>query len=528
MFFRAVKDAIITYPLTAGNAIPDGTGDHKSDGRIAATVTVTSLTSICFALIGVFANIQVENNIAYMVTWAISEIIVIFAIVALIWISVLAYKNKDSWYQEDYYPKGRKEGAKISITFLWIFGVATIVDKSVELSIDIECLNSNITIPENTFSKRWHWIFSDIAHIIFYCIQLGFFSYFLRYRLGNHLAINYGVLSVLLTNAVQWFISLMEDINDYYKEGQISGLDKDHCFWDSWILKKVMAALHPYLSPAMIEFFLLSAGLILGMLPSDCTEEITEPSESESNELMPLLKDEQDIRVERSYEKHPATYFLFVIFTTVVNIILTIVNIVFTKVSPESYPVFCTLVVTDSVFKLLLLGAIMIIYYRIHKFGQQQQNHGSLSSGQYLFLLTTTGTLGIDVLGIIGGIQFSDLKGYLYTMNNVFDVFLTIWQSILLIHIERIVLTEPRGKLIPSELLCLYLAISNFVYWAVDSFIDVTYAESYHVSGWIVSADQWENIQEMLAPMLIFYRFHTFLDWYVVYCRLKQTNLYSL
>lgn len=520
---KSVGNAVIVDPLTAGSARdPSDPRGRGSDGKIAATVTTTCLSSIGFVLVAIFQSERSESEDAYIVCLMIILGIAVIAIFSMLWISVVAHKNTNRWFRND--SSEHQDGLKISITFLWVFGMASVVLEALDLTVNVSCLDFQHELNTTGYKYRWYNIGSNMSTILFYCVQLSFVSFFIRYRLGNYISINYGLLLVLTTNAVLWFISEKEEIDEYYDDepSQAANRSQDPCFWNSNITKLVSSSLNPYLSPASIEFFLLSSGLILAMMPKHTEGNVLEDDKWSSEEMVPLLHhSERQPLLKRPH--HPVTHFSFIILVIVINLTLLTGNIVFVFVLPKDNSMFCTWIAIDTFFKFAMVIDIMLIYYHVHLYGKTKSENHQLKPGQYILLIATTGTVAVCVFGMIGGLQIlPSFKGCLYTVDNIFDIIIAFLQTILLIHIERVHwnLTEERS--IPTDLLCIFLAICNITYWIVDSFIDARYAESSHITGPIFDKDNWEDVQDVLAPMLIFYRFHAFLDWYIMYCKLRR------
>lgn len=520
---KSVGNAVIVDPLTAGSARdPHDPRGHGSDGKIAATVTTTCLTSIGFVLVAIFQSERLNSEDAYITCLIIILGIAVIAIFSMLWISVVAHLNTERWLRND--ASEHKDGLKISITFLWVFGMASVVQEALELTVNVSCLDFQHELNTTGYKYRWYMIGTNTSIILFYCVQLSFVSFFIRYRLGNYISINYGLLFVLTTNAVLWFISEKEEVDGYYDDepGQAANRTQDPCYWNSNITMLVSSSLNPYLSPASIEFFLLSSGLILAMIPKHTESNALEEDTWSSEEMVPLIQhSETQPLLKRPH--HPVTHFSFIILVIVFNLTLLTGNIVFVFVLPRDSSMFCTWIVIDSFYKLVMVIVIMLIYYHIYLYGKPKPGNHQLKPGQYILLIATTGTVAVCVFGMIGGIQVLDpLKGFLYTTDNTFDIIIAFLQTILLIHIERVNLNRTEEACIPTDLLCIFLAICNMSYWIVDSFIDVRYAESYHITGPVFDKENWEDVQDDLAPMLIFYRFHAFLDWYIIYCKLRR------
>ena len=524
-FTKSVANAVIVDPLTAGSSrdLPNSDG-HSTDGRIAATVTTTCLTSICFVIAAIFLSDRSDNDTAYLACLVILLAIVLIAIFAILWISVVAYLNTDTWYRE--VEREHTHGLKISITFLWVFGTASMVKEALELTVNFSCLYNPWETKTPGDEYRWIAIFSNLGTIAFYWIQLSFVSYFIRYRLGPYISINYGLLFTLMTNLVLWFISEKEEMEDYYDVSPDKAINRtqDPCFWTSNITKTVNSKLEVYLSPASIEFCLLSSGLILGMMPKHNNSNPMVVELLNSEEIVPILRpSERPVYRGNPLPHHPFTHFSFIILVIVVNLSLLTGNVVFVFVLPSNASMFCTWISIDTFYKLLMIIAIMLIYYHIHLYGEPDTGNHHLKPGQYILLIATTGTIAVCVFGMIGGIQILPLtRGYLYIIDNIIDIFIAFLQTVLLIHIERVHFDPSVSPGIPTDLLCIFLAICNIMYWIIDSFIDARYTESQHITGQIIDKDSWDDVQDLLAPMLIFYRFHAFLDWYIIYCKLRR------
>lgn len=523
---RAVGNAVIVDPLTAGSGRdPADPQDRRSDGQIGATVTITCLTSICFVLVAVFCRERSENEFAFIAFLVIILVIVLIAIFAILWISVVAHRNTDTWYRYD--TREQKDGLKIAITFLWVFGMASVVGEALEMTTNISCLDFNHKINTTGYKVRWYLICSNLTTILFCCIQITFVSYFIHYNFGNYISINYGFLITLMTNAVLWFISEEKKIAEYYEKDSNTHVNRsqDPCFWGSNITRYVASNLNPYLSPANIEFFLLSSGLILGMMPK--RSESNAPQEDDrwsSDEMVPILhSSERRTSADRIHQHlHPVTYLSFIIVVIIVNLTLITGNVIFVFVQPE---MFSTWISIDTCYKVIMTIVIMLIYYHIHIMGNIEPGNYYLKPGQYILLISTTGTVAVCMFGMIGGIQIlPTLAGTIYIAGNCLDIYVAFSQTTLLIHLERVNRLQFKGNHIPTEILCFFMASCNISYWIIDSFVDARYAESKYIKGPIF--ENWDHLQKLLAPLLIFYRFHTFLDWYILYCKFKRMHTF--
>ncbi|KAK3084905.1 hypothetical protein FSP39_021173 [Pinctada imbricata] len=291
-FIKAAFRAAIIVPLTAGNSV-NPHNPQETDGSLASMVTIACLTAITFVIIGIYGGKQTKVTEAHLVIWSLVVAMIILALICVIVISVVAYRHRAEWFVRQT-ESIRKGSLKLKIMFLWLFGFGIILETTLDLAINVDCIRQDKTVDHYTY--RIASIASHLLSIVYYCLQMGFISYFIGYKFEGYIRINYGILIILLANLIHWFNSVVSEANDtYYRHNHtdITGSDchspdsdaprrhpgftlyryaendtyDDACYWNSRI-ECFLEQLLPYLLPARIEYFLLATGFILGMWPS--------------------------------------------------------------------------------------------------------------------------------------------------------------------------------------------------------------------------------------------------------------------
>lgn len=533
-FGKAVYRSTIKIPLTAGYPVSDGSQD-EANGSLASVVTIVFVTAVNFAVIGIFGT-KKDDEQATNHLWIMTLLLLFSALASVIFISVLAYKNRESWYK----PSDLKRIAiytNIKVSFLWLFGFACILHESLNVSLDITCLTSSDTtelsnppVPE---------LLSHFLQILCVCFQLSFITYFRYYRFEPSLCINYGILLILLSNLSQWFDSLMKEINHDYSEN-VTQIIHGSCFELSEI-HNVTVRLESYIGPARVEFFLLSTGFILGMWPSIQENEAVETRDGWGSEFYDVSDEHTALLTHppsTAYESenrhlgscsriHPVFHFCSIVYGVFVNMMLIIGNIVFlhfvgkTGASNGLKNAWYSIVLT---FKLSIMIKIYMIYYHITWSNSQTfVKPKKLSSGHYLLIFSTSGTVALCTIGIIVGIQDAPQTfGYLFIMENIVDIIGTYLQTVLIIHAEKLVVRATGNSMCAVERLCLLLSIGNLSLWLIQSFFDVHYVAKFRAQYQeIIDKPTLTNIDKILSPILTFYRFHVSIDWYNLHRKFK-------
>ncbi|XP_061197433.1 uncharacterized protein LOC133205611 [Saccostrea echinata] len=544
-FAKAVYRAAIKIPLTAGYPTRNGNPD-ETNGSLASVVTIVFVTAVTFAIIGIFGAKQSYEQLANKHILIMMVLLMLSALMSVVFISMLAYKNRESWYK----PSELRRIAiytNIKVAFLWLFGFACILHESLGACMDLNCWSS----PESD-DLSWNPIartFSHFLQILSLCCQLSFITYFRYYKFEPSLCINYGILIILLANLSKWFDSLIKEINlNPYSERKNETLNI-HCLLSSSIYN-ITEDLEPYVDPARVEFYLLSTGFIISMWPSIQEDEESEPKEmnpasvaglSEPDDELALLMpgsstsinyNTVQLRNDLSNTRiHPVSHFCSIVTGIVLNMSLIIGNIVFVYLTRtekhESVGLREAWFTFTLVYKLCMMILIYMIYYHITWNDTPfQVKPKKLSSGQYLLIFSTSGTVALCTIGIIVGTEEVPEKGgYLFIFENCVDIMGTYLQTVLIIHAEKLVVRSGEGSSFALDRLCLLLSVSNLSLWLIDSFIDVQYIAKFRTHNEkIIDTGTLENIVNILSPILIFYRFHVSLDWYNLHRKFKQNS----
>lgn len=539
-FGLAVYRSTIKIPLTAGYPTRNGNPD-ETNGSLASVVTIVFVTAVTFAVIGIFGAKKGYEQVANKHIWIMMMLLMFSALMSVIFISVVAYKNRATWYK----PSELRRIAiytNIKVAFLWLFGFACILHESLGASLDINCWTSN-----NTSELTGMFIegtFSHFLQVLCLCFQLSFITYFRYYKFEPSLCINYGILIILLANLSQWFDSLIKEINLDTPENNTL---HDNCTVSSKIYN-VTEDLDLYVGPARVEFFLLSTGFIISMWPSIQEDEPTEPIEMnhelssdimETNDENALLLPHSSVPSNTTYNSmnsqnhalhvqiHPVSHFSSIVIGVILNMSLIIGNIVFLRLSSidrDSLSLREAWFTFTMAYKLCLIIMIYMVYYHITwNDAPSYVKAKKLSSGQYLLIFSTSGTVALCTIGIIVGTQESPATdGYIFIVENCLDILGTYLQTVLIIHAEKLVVDVSGNSFFAVERLCLLLAVSNLSLWLTQSFIDVHYIAKFKIHNkYTIEEGTLENIVKILSPILIFYRFHVSLDWYNLHRKFK-------
>ncbi|KAK3084054.1 hypothetical protein FSP39_007392 [Pinctada imbricata] len=537
---KEVLRAIFVIPFIAGNALPYDefhTGTREMDGSLSSTVTIACLTSVIFVIIGVYtAKAEIVTKARYIM-WSLNCTLIIFGMVALGMISVLAYKNRSTWFVR---PSRGHGDWNLKGKFLWVFGLAVILDTSFNLASNIQCIsNSQYTGYHIAFASQ------DLIYITFFSIQLAFLTYFRNFKFESSVRINYGILMVLLVNLCLWFHAVVADTNieiqDYMNQTKSNNTDLKEmvCVFNSTI-KKFQGKILRYLIPARIEAALLSTSFLLSMWPSirDNTMFSLQPMSSNDfdvDERQPLLTGTGNGNAPTAHasRRHPASFFASMLYGTSINIIMVVSTLVFVfafenqeRSRRDMYPVWRGILIS---YKFSMLIMVLIVFRIFAKYGEDDDSESNLTATEYILIFSSAGAAASYTFEFIGALQIPEsentIKGMILA-DSALDIITKYLQTILIISFKDALLRRYSGC-ISLEYLYVLLAVSNFLLWCGNSFVNVNLSSMNfpnEKNGGLFGHDSKINSfnRYVLNPIIIFYDFHASMDLFEMYMKLRN------
>ena len=136
MKIKEIFHAIFIIPLTAGNAVTVTYDDFRqetrdTDGSLSSTVTIACLTAVSFVILGVYTGKADEQIRAFYILLGLLISLTLLGLLALALISLTAYKHRSLWFTR---PHTRHRDFNLKGKFLWLFGLAVILDTSLNMA----------------------------------------------------------------------------------------------------------------------------------------------------------------------------------------------------------------------------------------------------------------------------------------------------------------------------------------------------------------------------------------------------------
>ena len=533
---KAVFRAVVIEPLTTGTSIP-GEDPRHTDGSVASVVTVSCLTSVSFVIIGICTQFP---NSHHDILWILAVVMLLLALISMIVISIIAHKHRHEWLLR-MTPSYRTKAQKLKIVFLWMFGFAIILQTTLRLAINIDCITKDTS--DKVF-RRVENIGSNLLGIIYYCVQMGFISYFVDYQFQGLLCVNYGILLILLSNLYYWFHAVMTEANNDYSFPKTIDNTTD-CYYASPIFS-FMHRLMPYLAPARIEFFLLATAFVLNMWPPmQSTENITKQNHhpaprsrdgfidsNEVSETTPLILRHSCGVSEDSFTQQingqtrlvpPVSYFLTIFIILSMNLPITISDIVLAFVFKDNENAFFAYMTVDCVYKCVTLTISVLVIHRVYKETEYETPIRKLSANEYVLILAASASAGLCTFATISAIQTHTPTGHVLLAKNVAGIFSIYAQTTIIIYAVR-----KRRNAHSDGSSCwalnhmfVLLSVCNFMFWIIDTFIKLLFNTYNHAQLEVFGNNTWRSLTNMLYPLQIFYRFHASIDFYGLYCKFK-------
>ena len=219
---------------------------------------------------------------------------------------------------------------------------------------------------------------------------------------------------------------------------------------------------------------------------------------------------------------HPMSFFLAIVFGIAINLPLLVSDFVLLFILRDNEVVFIAWEVIVCVYKSIMLIMSICIFIHLTKRSEPNGHSKKLTANEYILIFSSAGSVALLTFGIIAGIQLRTVRGNLVLADCLIDIVAIYVQTVLIIHSER---KKPRNEIntcCATEHLILLLAICNFVFWAIDSFIDFRYKKDLHIENKYFGEATWEKIRDILYPILIFYRFHASIDLYGFFCKFRH------
>ncbi|GAV03884.1 hypothetical protein RvY_14253 [Ramazzottius varieornatus] len=423
-----------------------------------------------------------------------------------------------------------------------LFGIGSMIYACLEIGVFVEntsCFNPVMALNPCLF-------------IMFVMLQLYFIYKNSLLKITKSRAISrFGLMHLVATNLCVWIRTLLDetlqeftllkktalrhgDLNATEAAAEYDGIVEEYdiggeyeteapvssasgyaplCLAEDSIMRKMMDQASIFLYPCIIEYALISAGIIYIMWQA---------VEKHNNHFdhHPHHRNPRAFSVDCSHAAKGLFSGIMVIVPTVVGLIVFFLYVDNDKLAEDAAGFVGD--VMDIILNIMaLLSVIFCAVQFIKKLPRVEIHTANMALDDGLLLLTMIGVYAYSVVSIVGTIGQADGHSILSVVNDFLEIIQTTIQTVFIFDAGKRVLavaTESKTPNLPDgekpksdkparETLTFLLAV-NFAQWALDIFCTLR-ADTNPGARNFFGGRQWAVLLHLTVPLVIFYRFHS-------------------
>ena len=527
--------------FTAGNRI-SGSDSKSLDGRISSLVILACIVAPSIVVMVVSAS---HNSFAKSSQNMIRIVLImctLAGVIPLVLFSVPYFRRGVAKSKRIHdVSKRANTMSSVRLFFLLLFAMGFCAQNILTLILDF--LPANIT--DHHFGPIYR-----ISALVF-CIGQSLFLYVHRQRViivKNELIIRYGMILIIAADASNWFHTILNESQELYNHAMSSSICNSNLTLnttstrsDPCILAHLIEKTDPILSPMVIEFCLLSVGLLLRLWSNTVEKEKSlgnyhgnstfhdVESTSPKAGMFGTSRDSyylHGIRKRDENKTNPyhallttlglfGTMFLFVIKYVVFEI--------------DKRGMYSHYEVVQSVYISSLLLCSVFSFYIASKYYEVGEVTKPLKVREYLLIFCCFGTIFYLMFTVIAGAMSFHNDGYGRTIciEFIIDCLSVFFQTTMMLLAPRL---QYRARLRDQPVFALsnvFVAIStlNLALWSVDSFVTSTNPSSSNIQHDFYGDAYWYFVAKVVFPFTVYFRFHSFIDFMELSLRVYSYNM---
>lgn len=487
-------------------------GESNMNEEISPTLTFAHLVSCLCIVLGIYSGKQTTDDSAHAIVWGLVMGLVSCGVIALI---VLIFSNSVIIPQSED-TETKDYSMNLRIIFLWLFGLAVILQSAVNFAIDLECIHKYP--QEHIF---YIGFLSSSVLVLFIILQMGAITYFRNHYFNKSVQINFAVVFISLANFGLWFNSVVSNLNNTYTTNpNTSNLivfkNETGCYFSSKIQQNLNHLLTPFLLPTRMEFFILASSFFISFWHSSSKKQnglsrvsVGGSMQDVCDETTPLLPRNTENRASHVFAIMISIFLSLPTFLT-----WLLLSFVYTENSDHLNTAYEICHCFNS------LAIIVIVYITFDYLSTRyiiRESHRPLTISETILVFSSAGVVAYSTYGLLFALQSHVSEHLAALFRNIFWILETFLQTSLLIQCQRYVLSEKRSKLLSS--FALVLTITNLINWFLYSVYQNVPTEGREKI--VGNKRNWAYVKTILVPLLIFYRFTSAMNSYSLYHQIK-------
>lgn len=274
----------------------------------------------------------------------------------------------------------------------------------------------------------------------------------------------------------------------------------------------------PFLLPARMEFLILSSSFMISFWHSSSQEQtceiqipLEESRNEESEEQLPLLHMPQ-----RSENRASHVFAIMVAIFLNLPTFLTWLLLAFVYVDNNGK--------LNNAYEIChclnSIATIIVVYIAFDHLSNNYsiyEHQNSLTTSESILVFSSAGVVAYNTYGLLFAVQSRVEDNMSLLFRSIVAILETFLQTSLLIQCQRYVLSERRSKLLSS--FGLVLTITNLINWFLYSIYQNVPTEGREKI--VGNKRNWAYVNNILVPLLIFYRFTSAMNSYALYHQIK-------
>ena len=500
---------ILAHPIFPASANPE----LNTSGQKVTFLLFVQVVSALFVFIGVFAAEQAVSNKAKLGNWIIVMLSVTIGVIALFVLIVRGCQNKLRVHRRTL-TRMSDPSLNLRILFLWIFGLAVIIQVIINFAIYIQCITS---FRLQDMTQVVFTLMSNVTMLIFLLIQTSFISYYRNATFVKNNVVNIASIVILSTNFAIWFNTLVSSINvfDMYVNTTIPRYSNEsYCFRTSSIQTELGSKVRPFLLPPRLEFCILASSFIISFWRLPIEPVIEYPDNS--------INREDYCQTTSTHRRHQlvGAHIFATVFAIFLNtpIFLTMLLLDF-AFNWKQDDVFFALDLGESISSLFNVIAIYVCSYHLVSRFENSWRPARLNTNEYILILSSSGVMGYFMFGLLTALS-SPIPVNMFLITRISSLLETFLQTYFLLKIKRCI-TEGRTSVLISSTGILMM-VKNLMFWFLNS-----YSSSHHSTKLdlvLVDSKSWVYIRNIFGPLMTFYRFFSGMMSYSVYYKFRPNR----